>query len=413
MQARWWPEGQAPRRGQPAPDTEPRATGQPPPWGQPPPTPEAPLPTEQPLAAAEPRLEAALTGDLGSFRLQVSFAVPMSGVTALFGPSGSGKTTILRCIAGLQHLPGRLQVGAETWQDHDRGVFRKPHRRAVGYVFQEASLFPHLTVHGNLLYGARRAGEGPQQLAFDDVVELLGIRPLLARAPAALSGGERQRVAVGRALLSRPRLLLMDEPLSALDQPAREEILAYFETLHRQLSIPIVYVSHDLAEVTRLADHLVVLAGGSTVAAGPLRELLERLDLQPAAGRLDAEMVLDATVTAHDRRYHLTRLDHHGQTITVPAIELAVGAPLRVRIRARDVALTTSRPQAISMRNVLAGTVVALREELDTAYAEALVDIGGGRLRAKITREAVHDLALQVGSPVFALIKSVSLQRGA
>ncbi len=370
------------------------------------------VPAPPPLDAG-PMLEAALAGTLGSFRLQASFRVPMHGVTALFGPSGCGKTTILRCIAGLQHLPGRLQVGGALWQDHARGVFVQPHRRAVGYVFQEPSLFPHLSVRGNLLYGARRAGGLGNGLDFDAAVDLLGLRALLERMPAALSGGERQRVAVGRALLARPRLLLMDEPLSALDQPAREEILTCFETVHRELSVPIVYVSHDLAEVARLADHLVVLAAGSTVAAGPLRELLERLDLQPAAGLVAAEVVLDATVAAHDRRYHLTRLDHHGQTITVPLVELTVGDGVRVRIKARDVALTTRRPRAISIRNVLAGTVTELRAEPGTAYAEALVDIGGGRLRAQITRAAADELKLRIGTPVFALIKSVSLDRRA
>ena len=355
-------------------------------------------------------IEAEFAGTVGSFRLQVAFQFPTSGVTALFGPSGSGKTTILRCIAGLQRLPGRLLVDGETWQDDARGVFRKPHQRRLGYVFQEASLFPHLSVRGNLLYGAHRAGVAPV-LTFAAVVEMLGLGLLLDRTPAALSGGERQRVAVGRALLSQPRLLLLDEPLSALDQGAREEIVAYFEVLHRELSIPMLYVSHDLAEVARLSDHLVVLAAGAKLAEGPVRQILERLDLHPTAERFEAGVVLDARVAAHDTRYHLSRLWHGRQIITVPLVDAAVGAPVRLRIRARDVALATRRPRAISIRNVLTGTVTAIREQPGTAYAEALVDIGGGRLRARITREAAADLALRSGKRVFALVKSISFER--
>ena len=365
-----------------------------------------------PRGAARDRIEAAFAGTLGSFHLDASFQVPGAGVTALFGPSGSGKTTILRCIAGLQRLPGRFLIGGETWQDDDRGVFRRPHERRLGYVFQEASLFSHLSVRGNLLYGARRAGVA-QVLTFAAVVEMLGLGRLLERAPAALSGGERQRVAVGRALLSQPRLLLMDEPLSALDQGAREEIISYFEVLHRELSIPMLYVSHDLAEVARLADHLVVLAGGARLADGPVGEILERLDLHPTAERFEAGVVLDARVVAHDPRYHLSRLRHHRQIITVPLVEAAVGESVRLRIRARDVALTTRRPRAISIRNVLPGTVAELSERPGTAYAEALVDIGGGRLRARITREAAADLGLRTGTRVYALVKSISFERPA
>ena len=362
------------------------------------------------MSVAPAQVEARFGGTLGGFRLQVAFQFPARGVTALFGPSGSGKTTILRCIAGLQRLSGRFLIGDETWQDDARGVFRKPHRRRIGYVFQEASLFPHLSVRGNLLYGARRAVE-PPAVTYSAVVEMLGLGLLLERAPAALSGGERQRVAVGRALLSQPRLLLLDEPLSALDRGAREEIVSYFEVLDRELSIPMLYVSHDLAEVARLSDHLVVLDAGAKLAEGPVRQILERLDLDPTAERFEAGVVLDARVAAHDARYHLSRLRHGRQTITVPLVDAPVGAPVRLRIRARDVALSTRRPRAISIRNVLPGTVVAIREQPGTAYAEALVEIGGGRLRARITREAAADLALRTGKRVFALVKSISFER--
>ena len=372
----------------------------------------AAVPGPSASGAAASRIEAAFAGTLGNFRVDVAFRIPGSGVTAVFGPSGSGKTTILRCIAGLQRLAGRFLIGGETWQDDGRGEFRAPHERRIGYVFQEASLFPHLTVRGNLRYASRRAAVTPV-LGFDAVVEMLGLDPLLERAPAALSGGERQRVAVGRALLSQPRLLLMDEPLSALDQGAREEIISYFEVLHRELSIPMLYVSHDLAEVARLADHLVVISGGTRLADGPVGEILERLDLHPTAERFEAGVVLDARVVAHDPRYHLSRLRHHRQVITVPLVEAAVGEAVRLRIRARDVALATRRPRAISIRNVLPGHVAELHGQPGTAYAEALVDIGGGRLRARITREAAADLRLRAGTRVYALVKSISFEHPA
>ena len=347
-------------------------------------------------------------GTLGAFSLDIALEAPMRGVTAMFGASGSGKTTVLRCMAGLRHLPGGLQVAGEIWQDET--VFRPPHRRPIGYVFQEASLFPHLSVRKNLFYGHRRASRNGARdgLDPDDVVGMLGLGSLLDRATTALSGGERQRVAVGRALLSQPRLLLMDEPLAALDPMSKDEILPYFERLHQKLAIPIIYVSHDIAEVARLADRIVVLAAGRCIASGPVADILERLDLQPATGRFEAGVVLTARVAAHDAAFHMTRLDHHGQTISLPALQVAVGEQVRIRIRARDVALTTKKPEALSIRNVLSGRVVEIAAEPETAFAETLVDIGGGRLRARITREAVADLGLDVGTPVFALVKSIS-----
>jgi len=364
------------------------------------------------MTGAAPTIDATFAGTLGDFSLDVAFEAPMQGITGLFGASGCGKTTILRCMAGLTRLSGRLAVGDETWQDDTNGLFRRPHRRPVGYVFQEASLFPHLSVRNNLRYAARRSGSPAGDAAFEsDVVKLLGIGDLLDRSPGGLSGGERQRVAVGRALLSRPRLLLMDEPLSALDRMTKDEILPYLEALHRNLSIPMIYVSHDIGEVARLADRMVVLSAGRKVAAGPVSDILERLDLGPATGRFEAGVILIARVAGHDTGYNLTRLDHHGQSISMPFVHMGVGEEVRIRIRARDVALTTRKPEAISIRNVLAGTVAEIVEEPGTAFAETLIDIGGGRLRSRITREAVDDLGLAVGIPVFALIKSVSFDR--
>ena len=339
----------------------------------------------------------------------------MRGVTAIFGPSGCGKTTVLRCVAGLSRMAGRLRVGEHVWQDDATGIFRKPYQRSVGYVFQEASLFPHLTVRHNLKYGARRAGRrrAVSALRFADVVELLGIGALLERGPASLSGGERQRVAVGRALLSQPRLLLMDEPLSGLDHGAKEEILPYFEALHETLSVPILYVSHDLREVARLADTMVVLASGRKVCDGPIHEILERLDLSPWDGDFETGVVLYARVAAQDQQFRMTRLDHHGQAISIPAADLRLGEEVRLRIRSRDVALATAKPQDISVRNVLSGTIIEIAEDPETAFAEVLVDIGGGRLRARITRDASAELGLASGKPVYALVKSISFDRPA
>ena len=357
-------------------------------------------------------IEAAFAGKLGTFTLQVAFTMPIMGVTALFGPSGSGKTTILRCIAGLQRLPGRFAMGGQVWQDSERNIFLRPHKRPLGYVFQEPSLFSHLTVRRNLLYGAKRASrDGHQALNVEDVVQLLGVRHLLDRAPASLSGGERQRVAIGRALLSQPRLLLMDEPLSALDRAAKGEILPYLEAVRDRLSIPILYVSHDIGEVSRLAQHTIVLGGGKKVAEGSVTNVLERLDLQPATGRFEAGVVLVARVRAHDHHFQLTELDHHGQTLVIPITTAQPGSELRLRVRARDVLLATERPRKISVRNVLTGTVAAIVEERETAYAETLIDLGHAKLRARVTRAAVADLRLHLGQPVFALIKSVTFER--
>ena len=283
-------------------------------------------------------------GTLGAFVLDAAFEAPMRGVTAVFGPSGCGKTTVLRCVAGLQMLrDGYLSIGGEVWQDG--ADFRPPYERSVGYVFQEASLFPHLSVRRNLLYGHRRAvRRGTEEATrFDDVVALLGMQDLLDRSPLRLSGGERQRVAVGRALLAQPRLLLMDEPLAGLDRLSKDEILPYLEALHTGLSIPILYVSHDIAEVERLADHLVLIQAGHVVACGPLQDL--QADPQLPVARLpEASVALNATVTHYDPEYGLTTLSVDGGTIVVPGQHGAPGTLQRVRVRASDVSLARQAP---------------------------------------------------------------------
>ena len=360
-------------------------------------------------------IEARFEGSLGEFDLDVSFRAPMLGITAIFGPSGCGKTTILRCLAGLRHLPGQLRVGGQVWQDDSERIFRKPYQRSVGYVFQEASLFPHLSVRRNLLYGTQRRSRAQTQpvLGFDDVIDLLGIANLVERSPGDLSGGERQRVAIGRALLSQPRLLLMDEPLAGLDQGTKEEILPYLEALHQELSVPIVYVSHDIREVARLADTMIVLSRGRNVCSGSVHEVLERMDLDLGNDLYETGVVLRARVSDQDPSLRMTRLDHHGQEIVIPAADFRPGDEVRLRIRARDVALATAKPESISVRNILSGTVERVVEDPETAFAEVLVGIGGGRLRARVTRDAVDDLALVEGTPVFALVKSITFDRPA
>ena len=353
---------------------------------------------------------------LGSFSLDVAFTAPMRGITALFGPSGCGKTTILRCVAGLQRLAGRLRVGGETWQDDaERDLPDRPHRRPVGYVFQEASLFAHLSVRQNLLYGARRvvAAGGKREHELAQIVELLGIGHLLDRAPAALSGGERQRVAVGRALLSQPRLLLMDEPLAALDRLAKEEILPYLEALHETFSIPILYVSHDISEVERLADTLVLLELGRVFACGPL-STLEVDPALPLMAAPEAAVVLDGTIVAIDESYALSHLAVPGGTLVVPGRKGRLGSHHRLSISASDVSFALVRPVETTVLNCLAARIVSVNphdgSEAQVNVVAALgADGSGARIVGRVTRKSQEALGLAGGRAVFAQIKSVAL----
>jgi molybdate transport system ATP-binding protein len=356
---------------------------------------------------------ASYRGTLGRFTLDTSLVLPMRGVTALFGPSGSGKTTVLRCIAGLSHLSGRLVVGNEIWQDTSARIFRPPHERPIGYVFQEASLFPHLSVRENLLYGFRRARKAGvrEETSLGDIVTLLGIGHLLDRAPERLSGGERQRVAIGRALLSQPRLLLMDEPLSAVDRITKEEILPYLEVLHENLSIPIVYVSHDIDEVERLADHLVLLESGRVIASGPLVDILANSRL-PIARAAHAATVLEARVEAFEARDGLTTLQIDGGTLLVPGRVAQVGAVRRVRIAAEEISLAVDRPSRTSILNVLPARILAI-DTVNTAQVIVLLMVGeqgeGARLMARITKRSLDGLGLGPGQSVYAQVKAVSI----
>ncbi len=360
----------------------------------------------------EMRVDARL--QLGNFLLALNQRFALDGITALFGPNGSGKTTLLRIIAGLEsRAEGCITYGEDVWQSSAQRLFVAPHRRGVGFVFQDARLFTHLTVSRNLHYAERRSGAEAGRIPFADVVDALDLAALLDQHPASLSGGERQRVAMGRTLLTRPRLLLMDEPLAALDMKRKAEILPYIERLASAFQIPVIYVTHAVEEVAQLADRMVVLANGMVAAQGDVSQILERLDLQAMTGRFEAGVVLKAQVVGHDARFALTRLDHHGQSILMPILDLPCGSEVRLRIRARDVALATRRPEGLSIRNVLSGIVRELVEEPDTAFAEVLVGLGGTHLRARVTRQAVAELGLRPGAPVFALIKSVSFDRRA
>ena len=366
------------------------------------------------MKADRDAIEATFRGTLGAFLLDVAFAAPGYGVTALFGPSGCGKTTVLRCIAGLTRLSGQLKVDGEVWQDDASGTFLKAYQRRVGYVFQEASLFPHLSVRGNLLYGAKRASDGDSSvsISFDDTVSMLGIGHLLDRAPGALSGGERQRVSIGRALLSRPRLLLMDEPLAALDRLTKEEILPYLEALRENLSIPIFYVSHDMGEVERLADTLVLLEDGRVRAVGPLAELEANTDL-PLLRAPEAAVMLEARVTSVDEHYALTSLAVAGGTLVVPGRRGELGRRCRVRIRASDVGFVRGSIPETSVLNHLPVRIVSIASDGDDAQVNLVAAIGedgrGARIVGRITRKSRDMLGLEPGVLVYAQIKSVAL----
>ncbi|MCU7797829.1 MAG: molybdenum ABC transporter ATP-binding protein [Candidatus Thiodiazotropha sp. (ex Myrtea spinifera)] len=352
-------------------------------------------------------IEISLQSQLGDFNLDVSFETPARGVTALFGRSGSGKTSVLRAVAGLVKTPqGLVRVNDEVWQDENR--FRPAHRRPLGYVFQEASLFPHLSVRRNLEYGWRRVPEQERQIPFHDVVELLGIGTLLQRTTQSLSGGERQRIAIARALLTSPRLLLMDEPLSALDHGAKQTILPYLESLHDEFTIPSLYVSHDPNEVARLADRMVVLEQGKVIAEGDAATILTRLDL-PLAGYDDAASLLEGTVSSHDHTYHLTWISTHGGRIAVAREDLPVGRRARVQIQARDVSLSLRAHSDTSIINILPAKVIDTHDISQTQMLVRLEMDDGQTLLSRITRRSALGMGIREGMHLYAQVKSVAL----
>lgn len=340
------------------------------------------------------------------FKLDVNLVLPGRGVTALFGHSGSGKTTLLRCIAGLERTPhGQMSINGEVWQRD--GFWLPVHKRPLAYVFQEASLFPHLPVMGNLRYGMRRIA-GNHKFSLEQAIELLGIGHLLERKPDRLSGGERQRVAIARALAVNPRLLLMDEPLAALDLKRKQEILPYLERLHDELEIPVLYVSHSPDEVARLADYIVAMEDGRVLAQGPLLETLARLDLPFQLGE-DTGVVLDGVVAERDSEWHLARVDFDGGGLWTRDMGLETGRRVRVRVLARDVSLSTQPQQSTTIQNILPGKVDTISHDRHPGLALVRVQIGNAFMLASTTRRAVATLGLQSGCPVWLQVKSVAL----
>ena len=347
---------------------------------------------------------------VGAFRLTAEF-VSDGRVTALFGRSGAGKTTLVNAIAGLLRPDrGRIALDDAVLVDTTGGVDVPAHQRGIGYVFQEGRLFPHLSVRGNLVYGHRFARDRDRWGSLGEIAELLGISTLLDRRPADLSGGEKQRVAIGRALLASPRLLLMDEPLASLDQARKAEILPYIERLRDEMRLPIVYVSHAVEEVARLADTLVLLAGGKVMASGTVNDVFGRLDLRPYTGRFEASVVLSARVVRHDAASETTMLEHPAGVMLVPLLAAAPGTIARVRVRARDVAIAVGEPGMLSIRNRLHATVAEIGPAMGQ-IVEVRLDAGGEPLIARVTRGAIDALDLKVGQPVVALIKSTAFDR--
>lgn len=354
-------------------------------------------------------------GELNGVEARFSSA---ARVLALFGRSGSGKSTVVNMIAGLVAPErGRVVIDGETLFDSECGINVPVEQRGVGYVFQEGLLFPHLSVRQNLQFGAARRGGASAGVPFDQVVSLLGIEPLLGRSAPTLSGGEKQRVAIGRALLSRPRLLLMDEPLAALDTGRRSEILRLIERVRDECNVRIVYVSHSIGEVSRLADDVVLMNEGAVIACGGTEEIFNRSDLRPYTGRFEGGALIEAHAVRHDARYFLTTFAFDGGELIAPGVETAIGARVRIRIRARDVTLATTGPQGISVRNVIEGRVAAV-EDRGGAIVEVRVRLGasdsnqaGRELLSRISRQALDEMQLVAGQPVFVLIKAIAFDK--
>lgn len=358
------------------------------------------------------RIEVDVGRRLGDFEIDAKFDTEAAGVTALFGDSGAGKTSIINMIAGLLRPDrGRIAVGPEVLFDSAAGIDRPPEARRAGYVFQDARLFPHMRVRANLEYGLRRTPPGDRVVSFDQVVNVLDIAHILDRRTGYLSGGERQRVAIGRALLRSPRLLLMDEPLASLDSPRRAEIMPLIEHLRDSFAIPIVYVSHRFEEIVRLADTLVLMRHGKVDAQGPLEEMISRLDDRTTEAHPMAGTVVQARIAERGGLHGSARLSFGGGTMTVPDPGLTLGTALRVHIRARDVSIALSRPRDISVLNIFPGTIAELRER-SGPHVDVGVRLDGPEgliLWARVTRHSSVELGLRPGLAVHALVKAVAI----
>ncbi len=350
-----------------------------------------------------------------AFELKLELQLPAQGITAIFGPSGSGKTTLLRAVAGLEKNPqGLIQIGENIWQDTKQGIYIPTWQRPLGYVFQESSLLPHLSVAENLNFGLKRvlksANSAPTAAnkALQASIELLGIGGLLQRMPDELSGGERQRVAIARAIAMQPQLLLMDEPLASLDAARRQEIFPWLARLRDELKMPMLYVTHSAEEVTRLADHLLVLDRGQVKAQGPVNQVLTQV-VNPVVVGEDAGALIAGHIGAVDAQWHLSRVDFEGGSVWMRDEGLTVGKAVRIRILARDVSLATSDPQNTSIQNQLRGSIQSITPDPHPSQVMVVLKCGAEEVLARVTNRAVNELALQVGMPVWAQVKSVAL----
>ncbi|MCP5382557.1 MAG: molybdenum ABC transporter ATP-binding protein [Kordiimonadaceae bacterium] len=356
------------------------------------------------------QIDVAFKGSIGDFRLDIEFQMPLNGITALFGPSGCGKTTILRCLAGLHQMPGKVIVENEIWQNDQ--IFIKTHKRSVGYIFQEANLFSHLTVQQNLLYGAKRARlhNLKETFHYNDVIELLGINHLLNRSTLSLSGGERQRVAIGRAILAQPRLLLMDEPLSALDQNSKEGILACFQRLHNEFSLPILYVSHDIKEVSLLSDRIIALEEGKKIKEGITKEILPSLSnnrLSKSIGEAINKIDIIASVKEHDSNHHMTILDFQGQEIILPWINEKQGKEVTLSFLTDSISIIHGHPEIRSSANMLIAYVENIELDPKSKISEISLNLGTKFIKLKTTQRQLNVLSLKKNTQVFLLIANI------
>ncbi len=355
------------------------------------------------------RLVARFNVNYPNFHLSVGLDLPTAGITALFGPSGSGKTTLLRCLAGLERASdGFMQFGEDVWQDEAKDLCLPLHTRPIGYVFQEPRLFPHYSVRSNLLYGYNRTPTNERRISIEQVVDILGIGNLLERRTHNLSGGEQQRAAIGRALLTSPKLLLLDEPLASLDIQRKQELIPFIHRLHEELHIPVIYVSHAFSEILQLADRVLLLKQGKLLGAGALNEVLTSLEFRKSFASLRVGAVLDARVTSHEPQYGLTQLEFKSQLLFVPLQPIPIGRSIRVHIFSSDVSLVVGRTSSpTSVLNILEATIVEIRE-MDESSVDVLLDIGAP-LVASITRKSLANLGLKSGQQVYAHIKTVAL----
>ena len=342
------------------------------------------------------------------FKLEVDLVLPAEGITVLFGPSGSGKTTLLRCVAGLEQAEGRVQVHHVTWLDSDHNLMVPTWKRDLGYVFQEASLFEHMNVRANLRYGIARTRQAGAEQALTAAVDLLGIAHLLDRSVQSLSGGERQRIAIARALATQPRILLLDEPLASLDAARRKDVIPWLERLHHELKIPLLYVTHSMEELTRLADHVVCLESGKVKVHGPMGDVLSNPEFAASVG-MEAGAILHGVVDEKDDRFHLSGIDINGARLWLPQVDLSIGSHVRVHVHASDVSLTKTEPHESTIQNKLSVIIESVHDDVHPARCLVRVRHLQQHLLVRVTRKALATLEIGVGSSVWAQIKSVAL----